>query len=141
MSITQIAAKYLSEKKERSLVGIGSESFQFLPIYLTLDVPETEIGDSIARVNLLQQSSFTQDSHTVPSMNFTDIDVPTSRTRRASKFPVQVASIETHQCSVSRMKPRRKRQGVSVGPRYHTNDHTLPGYKTTIPSPVYACVG
>lgn len=125
----QLAVKYPGYKKEGSLLGSGIEDFQFLPVHLSADVPQTEISDFVARLCLLQQSSIIQNPHTLTSMHFADVDISTCRAGGTFKFPTQVPAVETQQCPISRMKPRRERQGVPVDPSWHTSYYTLPRYK------------
>lgn len=126
MRRSQPAVGFPGGKNRSSLIGRGIESFQFLPIHLTSDVPQTEISDLVARLSLFQQSSVTQDPRTITGMNFADVDVPASGARWAFKPPVQVPTVETQQRTISRMKPRRKRKSVTGGPSWHMGYYTLP---------------
>jgi hypothetical protein len=132
---SQPSVERSDHKKEESLVGSGIESIQFLPVHLSLDVPKTEISDLVTRLRLFQQSSITQDPNTISGMHFADIDIASSRTGGTCKFPVQVSTVETQQCSISRMEPRRKRLGVAVGPSWHTIYYHFPA---TNNHPIYS---
>ncbi len=137
MRISHPTAGRSGKRKESSLGGI--ESFQLLPVNPTTDVLQSEIGDLVTRLCLLQQPSVSQNPHTSTGMSFTDTDIPTSWARRACKFPVQMSTVETQQCSVSRMKPRRKRKRVTVGPSWHTSYYNVPSTNKH-PIPDHECV-
>lgn len=121
--------------EKRSLIDVRIESFQFLPVHLSLDVPKTEISNLVTRLRLFQQSSITQDTNTISGMYFADADIASSRTGRTCKFAIQVSTVKTQQCSISRMKPRSKRQGIPVGPSWHTIYYHFPA---TNNHPIYS---
>lgn len=118
MRISHPAIGY--SQNERLLVGIRSESFQFIFGYLATNVAQTEIGDAIVRILPLQQTRRSQDLRTTASVITTNRYVQSRCSSRTEKRSSIVLAVKAEKRSISGMKPRGGGKHGIIGSGRHT---------------------